>query len=69
MNEGTKKIKPTKPQQWNPLVLERLNKKYGFTKFYIRQCLRGDRQNETADKLQKDYKLMCDEVDKLLKNI
>jgi len=67
MSEGSIKISNQKKQEtWNPLVLEKVHQKFGFTKFYIRQCLRGDRNNETSDAIQKEYKRLCKEVEAVL---
>jgi len=45
-----------KRNSYNSLVIDHLQKKYGFSKAYIRQCLDGTRQALVADALKKDYK-------------
>ncbi|SMG35815.1 hypothetical protein [Sphingobacterium psychroaquaticum] len=45
-----------KRNSYNTSVIDQLQKKYGFSKAYIRQCLDGTRQATVADKLKKDYK-------------
>ncbi|MCX8483462.1 MAG: hypothetical protein ORN50_07760 [Crocinitomicaceae bacterium] len=64
MSEVTKKTKQARV--WSIPVVDRLNIKYGLTKHYIRMCLRGDRNNETADLIRKDYAAMCKEVEAVL---
>lgn len=63
---SVKKPKQKKQESWNPLVLDKVHQKFGLTKYYIRQCLRGDRNNETSDAIQKEYKRLCKEVDEVL---
>lgn len=41
--------------KYNPLVVEQLSEKHGFTKIFIRQCLKGDRNSLTADTIRKEY--------------
>ena len=49
--------KPTnKNQKFNSIVINRLVKKYGLTAYYIRQCLKNERNNETSDTIKKEYK-------------
>ncbi len=69
MHESTKKTNPKKRESWNLIVLNKLEEKHGFTKYYIRQCLRGDRNNITADTIRKEYASLCIEVNKALENI
>lgn len=57
MNKSMKKR-----NAYNGLVLEQLEKKYGFSKAYIRQCLDGTRQALVADVLKKDYKRGVQEI-------
>lgn len=54
---------------FNPVVLDRLQAKYGVTKHYIRMSLNGDRTSETSDKIKADYKLMEAELAKALKEL
>lgn len=53
MSKGTKK---TKKYTYDQRILEALNKKYGLTTVYIRQCLSGTNLSITADKIKSDYK-------------
>lgn len=55
-----------KYNKYNVLVINRLSQKYGFTGYYIRQCLRGDRKNLTADQLRKEYNSLSKAITKLL---
>ncbi|THF51091.1 hypothetical protein E6C50_04745 [Flavobacterium supellecticarium] len=55
-----------KYNKYNVLVINRLSQKYGFTGYYIRQCLRGDRKNLTADQLRKEYNNLSKAITKLL---
>ncbi|HLV51475.1 MAG TPA: hypothetical protein VKY44_05915 [Flavobacterium sp.] len=52
--------KPKKKNRkiYNTEVVNALIEKYGFTKYFIQQCLRGDRNSITADQIRKDYKSM-----------
>jgi hypothetical protein len=59
--------KPTnKNQKFNSIVIHRLVKKYGLTGYYIRQCLKNERNNETSDTIKKDYKRLVKQVEKAL---
>ncbi len=48
-----------KPRQkkriYNAEILNALVEKHGFTKMFIQQCLRGDRNSKTADTIRKEY--------------
>ncbi len=55
-----------KYNKYNSLVINRLSAKYGFTGYYIRQCLRGDRKSLTADQLRKEYNSLTKAITKLL---
>ncbi|MPT35735.1 hypothetical protein [Flavobacterium sp. WV_118_3] len=59
-------MKKNKYNKYNVLVINRLSEKYGFTGYYIRQCLRGDRKNLTADQLRKEYNNLSKAITKLL---
>ncbi|MEO4004260.1 MULTISPECIES: hypothetical protein [unclassified Flavobacterium] len=60
-------MEKSKYNKYNVLVINRLSEKYGFTGYYIRQCLRGDRKNLTADQLRKEYNMLSKAITKLLK--
>lgn len=51
MDKPKKKIRKI----YNTEVVNALIEKYGFTKYFIQQCLRGDRNSITADQIRKDY--------------
>jgi len=59
-------MEKSKYNKYNVLVINRLSQKYGFTGYYIRQCLRGDRKNLTADQLRKEYNILSKAITKLL---
>ncbi len=59
-------MEKNKYNKYNVLVVNRLAEKYGFTGYYIRQCLRGDRKNLTADQLRKEYNSLSRAITKLL---
>lgn len=56
-------------KQFNPVVLDKLQAKYGVTKHYIRMSLNGDRVSITSDRIKADYKLFCAEIDKALTDL
>jgi len=60
INENKKKNK------WNAIVINRLAQKHGFTKYYIRQCLRRDRNNNTADIIRREYRELVLKVEQAL---
>jgi len=61
MNKST-----IKRNKFNELVINRLQKKWGVTKHYIRMALRGDRTSETCEEIVKDYKRLVKEVENAL---
>lgn len=51
--------KPTKKRTvYNTVILEKLEKRYGYSVDYIRKALRGDRVGEMPDTLKKEYKTL-----------
>ena len=66
MRENTSKIVTPQKKQYNQLVVKRLMKKYGLTKYFIHQSLRGERTSETSEKICKEYTALCTEVDTVL---
>lgn len=54
-----------KAERYNHAILEKLSIKYGYTKTYIRACLRGDRVGEMPDILTKEYR----SIDKKVKEV
>jgi hypothetical protein len=55
-----------KNSSYNATAISALEKKYGVTKQFIRQCLRGDRTSRTADSIITDYKELEKEIDALI---
>lgn len=55
-----------KRNKWNSLVVNKLSEKHGFTTYYIRQCLKGDRDSLTSDTIRKEYKELTKEVEDAL---
>lgn len=56
----------TKQNSYNVTAVNALHKRYGLSKQYIRQCLRGDRNNSTADTIRKDYAELVKEINQLI---
>lgn len=52
---------------YNTVVVNELSNKHGFTKIFIRQCLKGDRNSITADTIRKEYKELKTKVENALK--
>lgn len=44
-----------KRNEYNQVVIVQLSKKYKITEDYVRKCLSGVRDNQTADAVKKDY--------------
>jgi hypothetical protein len=55
-----------KRNKWNSLVVNKLSEKYGFTGYYIRQCLKGERNSQTSDTIRKEYKELVLEIENTL---
>lgn len=55
-----------KPNRYNPVVVQQLSVKHGFTKIFIRQCLKGDRNSLTADTIRKEYRDLVRKVEDAL---
>lgn len=66
MHENTPKKPVAQKKKYNQLVVKRLIEKHGFSKYYIHQCLRKERNSESSDKIRKEYEVMCKEVDQVL---
>lgn len=66
MHESTPKKPTVQKQQYNKLVVNRLIEKHGFSKMYIHQSLREERNSESSEKIRKDYAAMCKEVEEVL---
>lgn len=67
MKKTTKDGQSIQKQRYNQSVIWRLSEKFGLTKMYIRQCLRGDRDCETADTLKREYKEMVQKIEEVIK--
>jgi hypothetical protein len=61
MNKDTRKN-----QKFNSLVINKLIVKFDLTGFYIRQCLKGERNSLTSDKIRKEYKKLVKKVENAL---
>jgi len=61
MSKSTKKY-----NKFNSLVINTLSEKHGFTKQFIRQCLRKDRNSLTSDTIRKEYKQLVKKVENVL---
>jgi hypothetical protein len=66
MHESTSKKPSAQKRKYNQLVVKRLIDKHGFSKMYIHQSLRGERNSESSEKIRKDYALMCKDVEAVL---
>jgi hypothetical protein len=66
MHESTPKKLTAQKRQYNKLVVKRLMEKHGFSKMYIHQSLREERNSESSEKIRKDYTIMCKEVEAVL---
>lgn len=47
--------KRKKRVSYNTVVIAIIKEKYGYSAEYIRQCLRGDQDNLSADTIKKEY--------------
>ena len=55
-----------KNNKFNSQVINALSEKHGYAPQYIRQCLRGDRNNLTSDAIRKEYAQLVKEVQSVL---
>jgi hypothetical protein len=62
-----KKVLKVQTPRYNPTVLEGLSKKFGLTKMYLRQILRGDRQATISDTIKKEYREMLSKIEEAIK--
>lgn len=58
-----KRTKKNTKYTYDPSLIKALVEKYGYTSFYIRQCLSPNSNSLTADAIKADYK----ELEKKLK--
>ena len=55
-----------KYKKFNSQVVNRLIEKHSLTGYYIRQCLKGERNSETSDTVRKDYNRLARQVKNVL---
>lgn len=61
--------KPTKKRNnYNEDILIKLQQMYGYSKDYIRKCLRDDRVGIMPDKIKKSYKELENAAKKAIQN-
>ncbi|RQO66869.1 hypothetical protein DBR40_21695 [Pedobacter sp. KBW01] len=51
---------------YNTVVISELSSRHGFTKIFIRQCLKGDRNSLSADTIRREYKQLVKKVESAL---
>ncbi|MCP1996839.1 hypothetical protein [Flavobacterium sp. HSC-61S13] len=56
----------TNRRKYNTLVIHELFIKYGYTKMFIRQCIKGERNSVTAIKIAEEYKVLSKKIDHLV---
>lgn len=62
------KSSPKKQKTYNQVALNAVAKKYGITKRYVRECIRGDRERATISAtIKKEYAQACKKVDAFIK--
>ncbi|MCC2590322.1 hypothetical protein [Chryseobacterium sp. MFBS3-17] len=66
MDKGTKKS--TAYNSYNKKAIEALVVKYGLSEYYIRQSIAGRRLGVVPDKLKKEYKSICDQLEATINN-
>lgn len=64
MNKGTKK---TEYNQHNVDAINALVEKFGLSAYYIRQSVNGNRDGVVPDKIRKEYKVLCKQLDEVKK--
>ncbi len=62
-------MKRKKFEPLNPIILNRLKEKHGFTSRFIYQAIRGDRTSESATRIVEDYTKMKLEINKTLRKL
>ncbi|WP_159284243.1 hypothetical protein [Tenacibaculum maritimum] len=55
-----------KRQSFNSQVVNNLSKKHGLTAYYIRQCLKKERNSITSDTIRKEYNQLVKQVENIL---
>jgi hypothetical protein len=56
-------------ESWHQPALEAVSKKFGVSKRYIREILRGDRNATISETIKREYEKLKIEIDKALENI
>ncbi|WP_430612904.1 hypothetical protein [Flavobacterium sp. JP2137] len=56
----------TNRRKYNTLVINELFIKYGYTKMFIRQCIKGERSSVTALKIAEEYKILNSQIESIL---
>lgn len=51
---------------YNALVLDKLEEKFGLSRYYIKQCINGRRNCVTGDNIRKEYHRLCAQVKEAL---
>lgn len=64
MNKGTKKAEYN---QHNADAINALVEKFGLSAYYIRQSVNGNRDGVVPDKIRKEYKVLCKQLDEVKK--
>lgn len=64
MNKSTQKN-----NKYNPLAVNKVAEKYGFTPRYVRACLKGDYKGIMPDNLKKDYKEMVKKIEETIEQV
>lgn len=58
-----------KREKYNPLAVNKVAEKYGFTPRYVRACLKGDYKGIMPDNLKKDYKEMVKKIEETIEKV
>ena len=64
MNKSTQKN-----NKYNPLAVNKVAEKYGFTPRYVRACLKGDYKGIMPDNLKKDYKERVKKIEETIEQV
>ncbi|MBW3518573.1 hypothetical protein [Flavobacterium sp. NKUCC04_CG] len=56
----------TTRRKYNTLVINEIFIKYGYTKMFIRQCIKGERNSITALKIAEEYELLNKKIQGVL---
>ncbi|KMQ68293.1 hypothetical protein [Chryseobacterium koreense] len=61
MNKGTKK--KAEYSQHNVDAIQALVEKFGLSAYYIRQSVNGNRKGVVPDRIKKEYKIICKQLE------